>query len=39
LAGAKFIREIVFPTHDAKGFWELRGNANTADPWREERYS
>jgi DMSO/TMAO reductase YedYZ molybdopterin-dependent catalytic subunit len=26
-------------TEDKRGFWEVRGYHNHADPWREERYS
>ena len=37
--GAKFIREIVFLDRDILGFWELRGYSNSADPWKEERFS
>jgi len=25
--------------HDNPGFWEVRGYSNTADPWKEERFS
>jgi len=37
--GAKFIHEIEFAVRDQKGFWEVRGYSNTADPWNEERFS
>jgi DMSO/TMAO reductase YedYZ molybdopterin-dependent catalytic subunit len=37
--GAKFIREITFLDRDILGFWEVRGYSNTADPWREDRFS
>ena len=37
--GAKFIREITFLDRDILGFWEVRGYSNTADPWKEERFS
>jgi len=37
--GAKWIREITFLPVDQPGFWEVRGYSNTADPWKEERYS
>ncbi|MDB6055780.1 MAG: Oxidoreductase molybdopterin binding, partial [Verrucomicrobiales bacterium] len=37
--GAKFIREIAFLDRDILGFWEVRGYSNTADPWREDRFS
>jgi DMSO/TMAO reductase YedYZ molybdopterin-dependent catalytic subunit len=36
---AKWIKAIEFLDHDAKGFWEVRGYHNDADPWKEERYS
>jgi DMSO/TMAO reductase YedYZ molybdopterin-dependent catalytic subunit len=36
---AKWIRGIEFLDHDQKGFWEVRGYNNDADPWKEERYS
>jgi len=35
----KWIRRIEFATADHKGFWEVRGYNNHADPWTEERYS
>ena len=37
--GAKWLNEIVFLPADHPGFWEVRGYSNTADPWKEERYS
>lgn len=37
--GAKFIKSIHFLAHDRPGYWEVRGYSNTADPWKEERYS
>jgi DMSO/TMAO reductase YedYZ molybdopterin-dependent catalytic subunit len=37
--GAKWIRRIDFLAHDEKGFWELRGYSNTAEPWFDDRYS
>jgi len=37
--GAKFVNAITFLRHDQPGFWEERGYSNTADPWKEERYS
>lgn len=36
--GAKFIREITFLDRDIRGFWEVRGYSNTADPWSEDRF-
>jgi DMSO/TMAO reductase YedYZ molybdopterin-dependent catalytic subunit len=35
----KWIRAIEYLTRDRRGFWEERGYHNTADPWREQRYS
>jgi len=37
--GAKFIREITFLDRDIRGFWEIRGYSNTADPWTEDRFA
>jgi DMSO/TMAO reductase YedYZ molybdopterin-dependent catalytic subunit len=37
--GAKWIREITFMDRDILGFWELRGYSNTADPWKDDRFS
>ena len=31
--GAKWIRKIDFLAEDQKGFWEIRGYSNTAEPW------
>jgi DMSO/TMAO reductase YedYZ molybdopterin-dependent catalytic subunit len=28
-----------FSADDQLGFWERNGYSNSADPWREERYS
>ena len=36
---AKWLNGIEFLDHDVKGFWEVRGYNNHADPWKEERYS
>jgi DMSO/TMAO reductase YedYZ molybdopterin-dependent catalytic subunit len=36
---AKWVRAIEFLDQDIRGFWELRGYHNRADPWLEERYS
>ncbi len=36
---AKWVRAIEFLEFDERGFWEVRGYHNHADPWREERYS
>ena len=35
----KWVRSFELMTRDRRGFWELRGYHNRADPWREERYS
>ncbi len=37
--GTKWIRRIEFLAEDRKGFWELRGYSNTAEPWLNDRYS
>lgn len=37
--GAKWVKELVFLDRDILGFWELRGYSNTADPWRDDRFS
>jgi DMSO/TMAO reductase YedYZ molybdopterin-dependent catalytic subunit len=37
--GTKWIRKIEFLAEDRKGFWELRGYSNTAEPWFDDRYS
>jgi len=36
---AKWVRGIEFIKEDKKGFWETRGYSNSADPWKEERFS
>ncbi|MDA5194256.1 sulfite oxidase-like oxidoreductase [Govanella unica] len=36
---AKWIKRIEFSAEDKPGFWEVRGYHNTADPWKEDRYS
>jgi DMSO/TMAO reductase YedYZ molybdopterin-dependent catalytic subunit len=36
---AKWVRGIEFADQDRRGFWEVRGYHNHADPWKEERYS
>jgi DMSO/TMAO reductase YedYZ molybdopterin-dependent catalytic subunit len=36
---AKWVRSIEFAINDQRGFWEVRGYHNHADPWTEERYS
>lgn len=35
----KWLRRIEFVDKDYRGFWEVRGYHNHADPWTEERYS
>ncbi len=35
----KWVRAIEYLVQDRRGFWEERGYHNTADPWREQRYS
>jgi DMSO/TMAO reductase YedYZ molybdopterin-dependent catalytic subunit len=35
----KWVRAIEYLTADRRGFWEERGYHNSADPWREQRYS
>ena len=37
--GAKWIRRIEFLADERKGFWEVRGYSNTAEPWFDDRYS
>ena len=37
--GAKWVKAIEFMREDRLGFWEVRGYSNTADPWKEERFS
>ena len=37
--GAKWIRKIEFLAEDRKGFWEVRGYSNTAEPWFNDRYA
>jgi DMSO/TMAO reductase YedYZ molybdopterin-dependent catalytic subunit len=36
---AKWVRKLKFTAEQELGFWERRGYSNTADPWKEERYS
>lgn len=35
----KWLRRFELLTSDKRGFWEVRGYHNRADPWLEERYS
>jgi DMSO/TMAO reductase YedYZ molybdopterin-dependent catalytic subunit len=37
--GTKWVRRIDFLPNDQRGFWELRGYSNTAEPWLEDRYA
>ncbi len=37
--GTKWIRKIEFLAEDHKGFWEVRGYSNSAEPWFNDRYS
>jgi DMSO/TMAO reductase YedYZ molybdopterin-dependent catalytic subunit len=37
--GAKWIRRIDFLSEDRKGFWEVRGYSNSAEPWFNDRYA
>jgi DMSO/TMAO reductase YedYZ molybdopterin-dependent catalytic subunit len=36
---AKWIQGLKVVSTDEPGFWETRGYSNSADPWKEERYS
>ena len=36
---AKWVRGLQFLDHDEPGFWERYGYNNSADPWKEERFS
>ncbi|HET9369437.1 MAG TPA: sulfite oxidase-like oxidoreductase [Vicinamibacterales bacterium] len=37
--GTKWVRRIEFVANDKRGFWEVRGYSNTAEPWLNDRYS
>jgi len=37
--GAKWIRKIEFLDRNHRGFWEVRGYSDTAQPWFNDRYS
>jgi DMSO/TMAO reductase YedYZ molybdopterin-dependent catalytic subunit len=37
--GTKWIRRIDFLAENKRGFWELRGYSNSAEPWFNDRYS
>jgi len=36
---AKWLRALKFVERDELGFWERHGYHNSADPWKEERFS
>jgi DMSO/TMAO reductase YedYZ molybdopterin-dependent catalytic subunit len=36
---AKWVEGLKIVSRDELGFWETRGYSNSADPWKEERYS
>ncbi len=35
----KWVMGIRVLDHDEPGYWEVRGYSNSADPWKEERFS
>ncbi|WP_439026067.1 sulfite oxidase-like oxidoreductase [Haloarchaeobius sp. DT45] len=37
--GAKWVDGVEFLTAPERGYWELRGYSDSANPWNEERYS
>jgi DMSO/TMAO reductase YedYZ molybdopterin-dependent catalytic subunit len=37
--GTKWLRRVEFLAQDKKGFWEIRGYSNSAEPWFNDRYS
>lgn len=37
--GAKWVTSVEFLTAAERGYWEMRGYSNSANPWREERYN
>jgi DMSO/TMAO reductase YedYZ molybdopterin-dependent catalytic subunit len=37
--GTKWLCRIEFLTADRKGFWEVRGYSNTAEPWENDRFA
>jgi DMSO/TMAO reductase YedYZ molybdopterin-dependent catalytic subunit len=37
--GAKWVHGVEFLPEPELGYWEKRGYSETADPWKEERYS
>lgn len=36
---AKWVRKLRFTKKQELGYWEKRGYSNTADPWKEQRYT
>jgi DMSO/TMAO reductase YedYZ molybdopterin-dependent catalytic subunit len=36
---AKWLEAVTVSSRDQPGYWESRGYSNSADPWKEERYS
>ena len=37
--GTKWVRKIEFLAEDRRGFWEVRGYSNSAEPWSNDRYA
>ena len=37
--GTKWLRKIEFLANDRRGFWEVRGYSNSAEPWFNDRYA
>jgi DMSO/TMAO reductase YedYZ molybdopterin-dependent catalytic subunit len=37
--GTKWIRRIELTATNQPGFWEVRGYSDSAEPWRDDRYS
>lgn len=37
--GAKWVTGVEFLSEPKRGYWEMRGYSNTANPWEEERYN
>ncbi len=37
--GTKWIRSIEFLAENHRGFWEVRGYSDSAEPWHNDRYS
>ncbi|HEY3187958.1 MAG TPA: hypothetical protein VGJ70_10810 [Solirubrobacteraceae bacterium] len=35
---AKFVRRLEVLPEDRKGFWELNGYHDDADPWQDQRH-